>query len=153
VYISTCLHQCSLKFTASCCCRFATLHRYLLQLPCLSSFVSALGVLCGFVDLGTAGEPVSQSVYCLATGWTTGRSRFDPGQRRKNFSSNLCVHTSSEAYPASCIVGTRVPFPGTKAQPGRDADHSPPYSAEVENEYELYILSPQAPAWRVVEQL
>jgi hypothetical protein len=26
------------------------------------------------------------------------------------------------------------PFPGTKARPGRDADHSPPSSAEVENE-------------------
>jgi hypothetical protein len=24
---------------------------------------------------------------------------------------------------------------------GRDADHSPPFSAEVENEYELYFLS------------
>jgi hypothetical protein len=27
--------------------------------------------------------------------------------------------------------------------------HSPPSSAEVENEYELYLLSPQAPPWRV----
>jgi hypothetical protein len=26
------------------------------------------------------------------------------------------------------------PFPGAKARPGRDADHSPPSSAEVENE-------------------
>jgi hypothetical protein len=26
------------------------------------------------------------------------------------------------------------PFPGAKAQPGRDADHSPPSSAEVEYE-------------------
>jgi hypothetical protein len=25
-------------------------------------------------------------------------------------------------------------FPGAKARPGRDADHSPPSSAEVENE-------------------
>jgi hypothetical protein len=31
---------------------------------------------------------------------------------------------------------------------GRDADHSPPSSAEVENE-ELYLLSPQAPSWHV----
>jgi hypothetical protein len=35
---------------------------------------------------------------------------------------------------ASCTVGTRGPFPGAKARPGRDADHSPPFSAEVENE-------------------
>jgi hypothetical protein len=42
-------------------------------------------------------------------------------------------------------MGTGGPFPGAKARPGRDADHSPPSSAEVENEYELYLLSPQAP--------
>jgi len=45
-------------------------------------------------------------------------------------------------------MGTGGPFPGGKARPGRDADHSPPSSAEVENE-ELYLLSPQAPPWRV----
>jgi hypothetical protein len=27
-------------------------------------------------------------------------------------------------------------------RPGRDADHSPPSSAEVKNEQELYLLSP-----------
>jgi hypothetical protein len=70
---------------------------------------------------------------CLATGWTTGRSRFDPRHRRKDFSSNLCVQTGSEAHPASCPVGTGSPFPGAKARPGRDADHSPASSAEVEN--------------------
>jgi hypothetical protein len=40
----------------------------------------------------------------------------------------------SEAHPASCTVSTGGPFPGAKARPGRDADHSPPSSAEVENE-------------------
>jgi hypothetical protein len=39
--------------------------------------------------------------------------------------------------------------PEVKARPGRDADHSPLSSAEVVNEYELYLLSPQAPPWRV----
>jgi hypothetical protein len=29
-------------------------------------------------------------------------------------------------------------------------DNSPPSSAEVKEEYELYLLSPQAPPWRVV---
>jgi hypothetical protein len=52
----------------------------------------------------------------------------------KDFSSNLCVQTGSEAHPASCTMGTGVPFPGGKARPGRDADHSPPSSAEVVNE-------------------
>jgi hypothetical protein len=43
----------------------------------------------------------------------------------KDFSSNLCVQTSSEAHPASCTVGTGGPFPGAKARTGHDADHSP----------------------------
>jgi hypothetical protein len=46
-------------------------------------------------------------------------------------------------------MGTGGPFPGGKARPGRDDDHSPPSSAEVVNEYELYLLSSQAPSWRV----
>jgi hypothetical protein len=52
----------------------------------------------------------------------------------KDFSSNLCVQTSSGAHPASCTVGTGGPFSGAKARPGRDADHSSPSSAEVVNE-------------------
>jgi hypothetical protein len=67
----------------------------------------------------------------------------------KDSFSNLCVQTGSEAIPASCTMGDGVPFPRSKARPGRDADHSPPSSAEVVNEYELYLLSPQAPPWRV----
>jgi hypothetical protein len=38
------------------------------------------------------------------------------------------------AHPASCRMGTGGPFPGGKARPGRDADYSPPSSAEVVNE-------------------
>jgi hypothetical protein len=52
----------------------------------------------------------------------------------KDFSSNPCVQTGSGAHPASCPLGTGVLSPGVKARPGRDADHSPPSSAEVENE-------------------
>jgi hypothetical protein len=52
----------------------------------------------------------------------------------KDFSSNLCVQTGSGAHPASCTMGTGGPFPGGKVRPGRDADHSPPSSAEVVNE-------------------
>jgi hypothetical protein len=52
----------------------------------------------------------------------------------KDFSSILCVHTGSGDHPASCPMGTVGPFSGGKARPGRDADHSPPSSAEVVNE-------------------
>jgi hypothetical protein len=51
----------------------------------------------------------------------------------KDFFSSLCVQTGSGAHPASCTMGTGGPFPGGKARPGRDADHSPPSSAEVVN--------------------
>jgi hypothetical protein len=43
----------------------------------------------------------------------------------KDFSSILCVQTGSGAHPASCTMGTGGPFPGSKARPGRDTDHSP----------------------------
>jgi hypothetical protein len=52
----------------------------------------------------------------------------------KDFSSSLCVQTGSGAHSASCTMGTGGPFPGGKARPGHDADHSPPSSAEVVNE-------------------
>jgi hypothetical protein len=52
----------------------------------------------------------------------------------KDFSSILCVQTGSGAHPASCTMGTGGRFPWGKARPGRDADHSPPSSAEVVNE-------------------
>jgi hypothetical protein len=62
----------------------------------------------------------------------------------KNFSSNLCVQTGSGAHPASCPMGTVG-----KARMERDTDHSPPSSAEVKNEYELYP-SPLKCLWHVV---
>jgi hypothetical protein len=50
----------------------------------------------------------------VSTGWTTGRSGFDSRQRRKDFSSSLCVQTGSGAHPASCTMGTGVLSPGLK---------------------------------------
>jgi hypothetical protein len=73
---------------------------------------------------------VAQSVQCLATDWMIGLSRFDPQQRRKDFSSSLYVQTGSGAHSASCKMG---PFPRAKMRPGRNADHSPLSSAEVVN--------------------
>jgi hypothetical protein len=45
-----------------------------------------------------------------------------PGEA-KDFSSNLCVQIGSGTHPASCTMGTGGPFPGGKAQQGREADH------------------------------
>jgi hypothetical protein len=52
----------------------------------------------------------------------------------EDFSSSPCVQIGSGAYPASYpmgTMGTGGPVPGGKARPGRDANHSPPSSAEV----------------------
>jgi hypothetical protein len=48
--------------------------------------------------------------------------------RAEDFSSILRVQTDSGAHPVFYPMGTGVPFPGGKAPPGRDADHSPPSS-------------------------
>jgi hypothetical protein len=61
----------------------------------------------------------------------------------EDFSSNLCVQTGSGAHPASYTLGTGGSLPGGRARPGRDADHSPPSSAEVKKEQELHLLSPK----------
>jgi hypothetical protein len=52
----------------------------------------------------------------------------------KDFSSSLCVQTSSEAHPALYPMYTGFFFRGGKFQLGCDADHSPSSSAEVKNE-------------------
>jgi hypothetical protein len=59
---------------------------------------------------------------------------FDPQQMQEEFFSKLYVQTGYWAHPASCPMDIGGPFPGRKARPGRDADHSPPYIAEVVNE-------------------
>jgi hypothetical protein len=48
----------------------------------------------------------------------------------KIFSRLHSVQTGSEAHPASCPIGTGDDFPVGKAA-GREADQSPPSSAEV----------------------
>jgi hypothetical protein len=76
-------------------------------------------------------SPVAQSVQYLTADWAAGvRS---PTQA-EDFPSNLCVQTGSGPHPASYTMGTGGSFPGGKARPGRDADHSPSSSAEVKKE-------------------
>jgi hypothetical protein len=55
-------------------------------------------------------------------------------ERAEDFSSSPCVQTGSGTRPASYTMGTGGPFPGGKARPGRDDDHSSPSNAEVKNE-------------------
>jgi hypothetical protein len=55
-----------------------------------------------------------------------------PG-RGKDFPLASCVHTSSEAHPASNSMDTGGPFPGGKTRPRHDTDHSPFSSVDVNN--------------------
>jgi hypothetical protein len=71
---------------------------------------------------------VAQSVQCLTTAGVRSPTEAE------DFSSALCVQTGSGAHPAPYTMGTGGSFPGGKARPGRDADHSPPSSAEVKKE-------------------
>jgi hypothetical protein len=62
------------------------------------------------------------------TEWT-GRPGFDPRQRQRIF---LPVSASRPTLgPTQPLIQW---VPGGKSWPGRDADHSPPSSAEVKNE-------------------
>jgi hypothetical protein len=57
-----------------------------------------------------------------------------PAETKRIFPLVQTVQTGYGAHPASFPMGTGVTFPEGKARPGRDADHSPPSSAEVFNE-------------------
>jgi hypothetical protein len=58
-----------------------------------------------------------------------------------NFSLHYRVHNGSGAHPASYTTGTGDPSLGVKWS-GREADHSPPASAEVKNAWS-YISNPR----------
>jgi hypothetical protein len=57
-------------------------------------------------------------------------------------------HTSRPVHPAFCTIGTGS-FPGVKRL-RRGADHPPPSSAEVENEYSYTSTPPLGPWWPVI---
>jgi hypothetical protein len=73
-------------------------------------------------------------LLCHAKGWTTGRSGFDPRQGQRIFPLTSVSRPTLRPTqpPVQWVPG--VLSPGVKARPGRDADHSPPFSAEVVNE-------------------
>jgi hypothetical protein len=84
-----------------------------------------------FFVLRGRGSPVSIVSCCGLDDWAI-EVRYLAQAR--DFSSDLCVQTDSEAHPVSCTMGTGDPFPGGKTRLGPDAENSPPSSAEVVNE-------------------
>jgi hypothetical protein len=66
------------------------------------------------------------------------------------------VNAINTANTLVCHLGPTQPpiywSPGSLSlgvkRPGREADHSPPSSAEVKERVELYFHSPNTPSWR-----
>jgi hypothetical protein len=73
------------------------------------------------------------------------RVRFPTGAG--NFSLHHRVQNSSKAHLVFYPTGTKGSFPGVK-RPGREADNSPPSSAEFKEWVELYLHSPNKPSGR-----
>jgi hypothetical protein len=71
-----------------------------------------------------------------------------------DFSLHHRIQTGSGAHPASYPMGTSgsLPEEGVLKQLGREADHSPPSSAEVKNAWS-YTSAPPVPfmAWCLVK--
>jgi hypothetical protein len=78
----------------------------------------------------------------LRTVWSGVRVRTGAG----NFSLHHRVQTGSGTHPASYPMGNRGSFPGVE-RPWREADHSPPPSAEVKNAWSS-SSTPNTPSWR-----
>jgi hypothetical protein len=87
------------------------------------------------------------SLFYNSVGIALGHGLDDRGSRVRfpagagNFSLHHRLQNGSGAHPVSYTMGTRGSFPGVK-RPGREADHSPPSSAEVKECVELYLHSP-----------
>ena len=67
---------------------------------------------------------MAQSVFRLATGWTIRESNPDQGEIFR-------TRPDRPWGPPSLLHNGHRVFPGVKVRPGRDADPSPPSSAEV----------------------
>jgi hypothetical protein len=90
---------------------------------------------------------IAQSVKRWATGWTIGVLGFDSLRGLGIFLFTTASRTA--------LGPTQPPIqwvPGALSQglkrPGREADHSPPSTAEVKESVELYLHSPSTPSWR-----
>jgi hypothetical protein len=85
------------------------------------------------------GVGIAQSYsHWLRAGRPGGGGSLIPG--RVNFSLLHIVQTGSGVHPTSYKMGTEGSFPGVKRQ-GREADHSPPTTAEVKKMW-IYISTP-----------
>jgi hypothetical protein len=90
---------------------------------------------------------VAQSVLRWATGWTIGVLEFDSRRGLGIFLFTTASRTALGPTQPPIQWIPRALSLGIK-RPGREADHSPPSSAEVKECVELYLHSPNTPSWR-----
>jgi hypothetical protein len=90
---------------------------------------------------------IAQSVYRWATGWTSGDLGFDSRRGLGIFLFTTASRTALgptqppiQWVPGALSLGVK--------RPGREADYSPPSSAEVKECLELYLHSPNMSSWR-----
>jgi hypothetical protein len=96
-------------------------------------FITSVDTVLIHILINTKFLPIFKQVY------ENGVSRGSSGSivsdhGLEDFSSSPCVQTGSGAHPVSYPMGTGDPFPRDKVRPGRDANDSPPSSAEVKYE-------------------
>ena len=84
---------------------------------------------------------VAHSVQRLTTGWTV-RDRIPVGTR-------FSARPDRPWGPPSLLYNGYRVFPVGKVRPGRDADHSPPSSAAVMEQYSYTSTHPLGHTWPV----
>jgi hypothetical protein len=92
-------------------------------------------------------EVIAQSVKRRAMGWTIGVLGFDSRQGLGIFLFTTASRTALEPTqpPIQWVPGA---LSLEVRRPEREADHSPPSSAEVKECVELYLHSPSTLSWR-----
>jgi hypothetical protein len=90
---------------------------------------------------------ITQSVQRWATGWTIGVLEFNSRRGLETFLFATASRTALgptqppiQWVPGDLSLGVK--------RPGREADHSPPSSAEVKEYVGLHLHSPNMPSWR-----
>jgi hypothetical protein len=76
--------------------------------------------------LGTAEADVNVLRVWLRAGWPDDRCSI-PGRGERIFPVASVFRPALGPTQTTCTVGTGGPFPGAKARPGRDTDHSLPH--------------------------
>jgi hypothetical protein len=97
-------------------------------------------------------NPVAVKYISYHVGWV---ARYSDWLRAGRYGDRIAVgarlfahvQTGPRVHPASCTMGTGS-FPGV-IRPGRGADHPPPPSTDVENEYSYTSTPPLGPWWPV----